>query len=627
MQTKNQIQQLLASAGIWPNKRLGQNFLIDLNLMRLLIDSAQIRNDDIVLEVGCGTGSLTGELALHAGKVIAVEIDATLAKIAKSQLKDKENVEIINADILENKSTISRAVTEAIGQGRSSFSGRFLLIANLPYNIASPLMVNLITGPVTADGMYVTVQKEVAERMTANAGTDAYGTLSIFMSAAGKVKMMRLLKPTVFWPRPQVESAMISFTSSAEKLNDIYSIELFGEVVRLFMQHRRKMLKACTKFAAGRLAEIHNWNEIFDNSFIDSHLRPEQLKPENYIAIANLCTRQVKGVLRMKPNPQKLLFILAAVVSAAFLPTFCKSQKKDISVWPQEVKEIRYVSSADSTAQPALFYTPETKKPVPLLVGLHTWGGTYNQSLSIAYAKWCVEKKWAFIHPNFRGPNTNSQATGSELVAGDIISAVDYAKANANVNPNRVYLVGASGGGYTSLLIAARAAHIWAGVSAWVPITDLKAWYLEGKKGKHGYADDIVNSCGGHPGASAAVDLEYKNRSPVTWLKNAVNIPVDINAGIRDSGVPVSHSLNAFNLLALEKDRVSQGDIAYFVENAQVPSHLKKDPGRLYDPAYGEKQPLFRRKSQNVRVTIFDGGHEILFEPALTWLSKQKKQE
>lgn len=289
MQTKQQIQQLLASAAISPNKRLGQYFLIDLNLMRVLVDSTNIGSDDIVLEVGCGTGSLTEALAQRAGKVIAVEVDGALAKIAKRQLAKAENVEVINTDILRNKNTISRTVTDAIEPAHKKYPGRFLLVANLPYNVASPVMLNLVRGPTIADSMYVTVQKEVAQRMTAAAGSKDYGILSILLSATGDVKTERFLRPTVFWPQPQVDSAMVSFVRKKEKVSRIKNMEVFSEVVNLFMRHRRKMLKACTKLAQGELAKIHSWPKIFEQCCIDPHQRPEQLSPEDYIAVANLC--------------------------------------------------------------------------------------------------------------------------------------------------------------------------------------------------------------------------------------------------------------------------------------------------------------------------------------------------
>lgn len=291
MQTKHQIQQLLASAGVFPNKHFGQHFLIDLNLMCVMIDSARIGSDDIVLEVGCGTGSLTEGLAEQAGFCIAVEVDDTLAKIAQEQLAEKDNVVVVNTDVLESKHTISGTVINTIEKARSKHKGRLMLVANLPYNVACPVMLNLVTGPTVVDEMYVTVQKQVAERMTAKPGSGDYGTMSIFLSAAGEVKIERILKPTVFWPQPQVESAMVSFVRKKEKARRIKSMEYFGEVINLFMGHRRKMLKACTKLASGELVKVDNWDEIFEKCSIDPTQRPEKLPPEDYIAIANLCRK------------------------------------------------------------------------------------------------------------------------------------------------------------------------------------------------------------------------------------------------------------------------------------------------------------------------------------------------
>ena len=286
MHTKRQIQQLLASAGVRPNKQLGQHFLIDLNLMRLLVDSAGITPDDVVLEVGCGTGSLTEGLAEHAGKVISVEIDSTIAEIAKTRLAKVGNIEIINTDVLKSKNTIAPAVTEALASARANCSGRTMLVANLPYNVASPLMLNLAT---QVDAMYVTVQKEAAERMTAKAGDSDYGTLSILLAATGDVKKIRVLKPSVFWPQPQVDSVMVAYVHDKAKSGRIRDMAVFSEIVRLFMGHRRKTLSACTKLACGRLGAIDNWPEILDKCSVDPISRPEQLSGEDYIAIAGFC--------------------------------------------------------------------------------------------------------------------------------------------------------------------------------------------------------------------------------------------------------------------------------------------------------------------------------------------------
>jgi 16S rRNA (adenine1518-N6/adenine1519-N6)-dimethyltransferase len=290
MQSKRQIQQLLSSAGVSANKRLGQHFLIDLNLMRLLVDSANIQKNDVVLEVGCGTGSLTEALAGKAGRTIAVELDRNLAAIAGKQLAKTENLELINGDILESKNTISHAVTNALALARKECAGRVLLVANLPYNVASPVMMNLVTGPTIADAMYVTVQKEVADRMTAAPASSDYGILSIFLGATGDVRMMRILKPTVFWPQPQVDSAMVSFVRDRAKAGRIGDMELFGQIVHLFMGHRRKTLGACSKLARGRIAGIDNWPEIFERCRIDPAQRPETLNAEDYIAITDYAT-------------------------------------------------------------------------------------------------------------------------------------------------------------------------------------------------------------------------------------------------------------------------------------------------------------------------------------------------
>ena len=278
-------------AGISPNKRLGQHFLIDLNLMRLLVDSAGIEGDDVVLEVGCGTGSLTEALAERAGRVVVVELDRKLAEIAGERLAIAANIEFIHADVLESKNTIRPRVTSAVAQARKKCTGRFLLVANLPYNVASPVMMNLLTGETKADEMYVTVQKEVADRMTAGTGSKHYGILSIFLAATGDVKTIRVLKPTVFWPRPKVDSAMVSFVRDEGKSDRIADMELFSETVHLFMGHRRKTIQSCCKFAEGRLAGITNWLQILEQCGIEPTRRPEKLSPENYVAVAGYAAK------------------------------------------------------------------------------------------------------------------------------------------------------------------------------------------------------------------------------------------------------------------------------------------------------------------------------------------------
>jgi pimeloyl-ACP methyl ester carboxylesterase len=291
------------------------------------------------------------------------------------------------------------------------------------------------------------------------------------------------------------------------------------------------------------------------------------------------------------------------------------------------VRDITYPSSADDTMQPARYFSPNTEKAMPLVVGLHTWSGDYRQRFMPGIEAWCIKQGWAFIHPNFRGPNWTPQATGSDLVVADILSAIEFAKKDRAIDPRQVYLVGGSGGGYHALLMAGRAPSAWAGVSAWVPITDLAAWYRECRAKGSGYADHIVKSCGGAPGDSPEVDEQLRLRSPLTHLAAARGVRVDINAGIHDGhrgSVPISHSLRAFNVLAAPEDRIADADIAHMVESQEVPEHLR-DP-LLHDDTYGEKSPLLRRESGTARITIFDGGHELVEEAAIQWLLRRSEE-
>ena len=294
MQTKQDIERLLAGAGAKPRHRLGQNFLIDLNLMRFLVEAAGIHSADAVLEVGCGTGSLTEELAARAGRLVGVEFDPVLFRIAKKRLADADNLTLICGDALESKNTINGDVIKALQAARADCGGRLLLVANLPYSVASSVMANLITGSPAAEAMIVTVQKEVADRMTAAPAHEDYGPLSILMAATGKVQVLKKLPPSVFWPRPQVDSAIVRFDRDAKKAGQIHDMNTFQQVIHLLMSHRRKMIKACVKFAEGDLANVHHWPDVFAEAFIDHQNRPENLTPAKYINIANLCYEQTR---------------------------------------------------------------------------------------------------------------------------------------------------------------------------------------------------------------------------------------------------------------------------------------------------------------------------------------------
>lgn len=296
-------------------------------------------------------------------------------------------------------------------------------------------------------------------------------------------------------------------------------------------------------------------------------------------------------------------------------------------MWRKEVDKIEYASSVDGTMQPAMFWAPQSKGKVPLLVGLHTWSNDcFHPSSSSALADWCVEKEWCFIYPNFRGPNWTPEAMGSDLAVGDIVDSVKYAKTKGSIDTDRIYLVGGSGGGYAALLMAGRAPEIWAGVSAWCPIVDLRKWHAECSQSGHGYSEHIEKAAGGNPSNDSTVAEECVKRSAITYLHQAKGLSIDIAAGIHDGhtgSVPISHALEGFNAIAESKNALSESEISSFVTDEAVPEQLQEES--VPDALYGNHTPLFRRISGNARITIFEGGHDFLSAPALNWLEAQRK--
>ncbi len=294
----------------------------------------------------------------------------------------------------------------------------------------------------------------------------------------------------------------------------------------------------------------------------------------------------------------------------------------------ETIREISYLSEADQTMQPAFFAPASGNAPRPLVVALHTWSYRYDDSPKDHFFAACALRNWHCIYPHFRGPNWLKDACGSDLVVSDLKGAVDFVKANFAVDESRVFLVGGSGGGHASLLMAGRHPELWSAVSSWCPISDLAAWHAQCSKfsnNNRNYAEHIAQACGGDPQTDPAAYAEAMHRSPVTWLPDAAGkVIVDIGTGIHDGhtgSVPVSHTLNAFNSLAAERDRISDEDIAYMEKFEAVPEHLKFNGN---DPAYGEKKVLFRKVSGMVRVTIFEGGHDLICGAAFGFMDNQQ---
>ena len=294
---------------------------------------------------------------------------------------------------------------------------------------------------------------------------------------------------------------------------------------------------------------------------------------------------------------------------------------------------VQVKSTLDGTMQPCWFWAPEkaNAEAVPLVVGLHTWSADYtyksHYAASLNYAK---AHGWAMVGPNFRGANRTPPACGADAAVQDIVDAVNYAKGRVKIDAKRVYIIGGSGGGHMTLLMAGRHPEIWAGCAAFCPITDVARWHADSLlahpgRGK-GYATMLEQACGGTP---AEKPEEYRHRSPLTWIEHArkAGVPVYIVTGIHDGwkgSVPVGHSFRAFNALAEEKDRVSEEDIKTIEDTQSVPAALAyKGPK---DPFYDSKKYIhFRGTSANVRFTLFEGGHSGNYAAGLDFLSRQVK--
>jgi len=296
-----------------------------------------------------------------------------------------------------------------------------------------------------------------------------------------------------------------------------------------------------------------------------------------------------------------------------------------LAAWPAGVETAVFPSPADGSEQKTLLYTPPGDEPVPLLVAFHTWSGDYRQDES-PYAEWCIARGWAFAHPDLRGPANRPQAAGSDLAFADLRGVLDLAKARRRIDPDRIYAIGVSGGGMMTLLAAARMPDVWAAASAWVPVTDLVAWHADSLARKNKYAREIELVCGGPPRASPEVDAAYASRSVIAWLsKTRIPFPLDINTGIHDGytgSVPVSHAIRAFNAVAAEADQIPAAATETMVRERKVPPQFG---AAAADPLYASKPVLLRRMSGTTRLTVFDGGHDIVHEAALTWLESQRR--
>jgi 16S rRNA (adenine1518-N6/adenine1519-N6)-dimethyltransferase len=298
-QTTAYLKQLFTDVGFTIDARRGQNFLVDLNLIDLLERSAGIGPQDVVLEVGTGTGVLTERLSAAATRVVTCEIDPRLAQLARDRLIDRQNVTLIEGDVLAGKHRFAPAVLDAIKDaGAASPVGRFLLVANLPYCVATPVISNLLALPCPFDAAVVTVQREMAERLIAPAGTSSYNALSVWVGAQCRGEIVRILPPTVFWPRPKVDSAILRLDVEPERRATIADLGRFHSFVRDVFCHRRKLLRGVMlRMAGGKGTDAAKARvaAAFTALGLGPEARAEEISPEGFVALERVFNASGSG--------------------------------------------------------------------------------------------------------------------------------------------------------------------------------------------------------------------------------------------------------------------------------------------------------------------------------------------
>jgi 16S rRNA (adenine1518-N6/adenine1519-N6)-dimethyltransferase len=274
-QSKSEIQSILAGAGTEPRHRFGQNFMIDQNLVRLVADAGEITPGELVIEVGPGTGTLTEELLARAAEVLAVEIDRDLAGALRERFTGNDRFRLIEGDALAGKHELNPELRSRLADaGRSGRSAK--LVANLPYNIASPLVIELLIAGV--DLLAFVVQKEVADRLKAKEGTDDYGPLTVMARLLSRVEVLRKLPPGAFWPAPKVDSALVRMVRD-NRLGDPGRAAAFSRFVHEILSARRKTLRKALE-RTGREPAF-----VLAAVKLDGNVRAEQLAPEVFLAM------------------------------------------------------------------------------------------------------------------------------------------------------------------------------------------------------------------------------------------------------------------------------------------------------------------------------------------------------
>ncbi|TJX12963.1 16S rRNA (adenine(1518)-N(6)/adenine(1519)-N(6))-dimethyltransferase RsmA [Tissierella creatinini] len=271
----NKIRETLDKYGFKFSKSLGQNFLIDGNVVRKIVKEAGITKEDYVLEVGPGMGTLTEELAINAKKVVAVELDKKLLPILDETLENYDNVEIIYGDILEID--IKNLIEEKLG------GGPVKLVANLPYYVTTPIIGKLLEEGLNLESISVMVQKEVADRMAASPGSKSYGSLSVFVNFYTNPKVVVKVPKTVFMPQPKIDSSVIKLDLKKD-LPEMDRDKFFKLVKAAFSKRRKTIINSLSTY--GFDLEKEEIRQALEKVGIKPEERAENISVEDFIKLS-----------------------------------------------------------------------------------------------------------------------------------------------------------------------------------------------------------------------------------------------------------------------------------------------------------------------------------------------------
>jgi 16S rRNA (adenine1518-N6/adenine1519-N6)-dimethyltransferase len=280
--TPRRTKEILDQYGFSFKKSLGQNFLIDTNILRKIVDAAEISAETGAIEIGPGIGALTEQLARRAKKVVAFEIDQRLLPILADTLSPYENVRIIHQDVL--KADIHQVIADEFTNVTD-----IMVVANLPYYVTTPIIMKLLTDRLPIRGMVMMLQKEVADRLAAKPGTKDYGSLSIAVQYYTEAEVVMTVSRTVFIPQPNVDSAVIRLIKRKQPPVEVNDEAFFFQVVRAsFAQRRKTILNNLVNNLPNGKTLKEQIERALANASIDSRRRGETLTMGEFATLSNV---------------------------------------------------------------------------------------------------------------------------------------------------------------------------------------------------------------------------------------------------------------------------------------------------------------------------------------------------